>query len=73
METSASFEARSAPSSYSTFMPQQCLLVPKHSDHADYFDCPPETSVCFPDAISYKAHFRRRDSWVRNDLVVDNF
>ena len=52
METSASFEARSAPSSYSTFMRQQCLLVPKHSDHADYFDYPPETDVCFRDAIS---------------------
>jgi hypothetical protein len=49
------------------------LDPPAPFDHADYFDCPPETGVCFPDAISYKAHFRRRDSWVRNDLVEENF
>jgi hypothetical protein len=41
-------------------------------DHADQFDYPRETGVCFGDAIYYKAHFRRRDPWVRNDLVEEN-
>jgi hypothetical protein len=48
------------------------LDPPAPSDHADYFDCPPATDVCFRDAISCYVHLQRRDPWARNDLVEEN-